>query len=100
MVSISFYVKNINCLVISYYVLVIYWQRNSNENQIMIFSQTVSKHQPQTVFKHQPQTVSKHQPQKNKKEVETPIFINNNGFYYLSRSISQSHKTLTAEVLE
>ena len=62
--------------------------------------QTVSKHQPQTVFKHQPQTVSKHQPQNNKKEVETPIFINNNGFYYLSRSISQSHKTLTAEVLE
>ena len=33
-------------------------------------------------------------------EVETPIFINNNGFYYLSRSISQNHETLAAKVLE
>ena len=37
---------------------------------------------------------------KNKIEVETPIFMNNNGLYHLSRSISQNHRALTAKVLE
>ena len=34
-----------------------------------------------------------------KKGVETPIFMNNDGVYYLFRSISQNIMTLTAKIL-
>ena len=33
-------------------------------------------------------------------EIETPIFMNNNGFYYLSRSIFENIRTLRAKIFE
>ena len=35
-----------------------------------------------------------------KKEVEIPIFMKNNSFYYLSRPIPRNLRTLTAKILE
>ena len=43
---------------------------------------------------------SKQQQKQQQQKVETPIFRNNNGFYYLSRTISLNLRTLKAKVLE
>ena len=70
MVSISFYVKNIK-------VLVIYWERYSNKNQIM----------KKWRFSPKQYLILALASKQQKKEVATPIFMNSNGFYYLSSSV-------------